>query len=194
MDKSSLVIDSLCDQAEGKEVAVVGLYYDFHAQQEQSTTNILGAILKQLANRGEIPEHTRKAFREAKKEFGGRGLQLPDMVATLKKIINSPLQLFICIDTLDECTPKHRQEFLESLQEIVRVSPGVRVFFTGRPHINDEIVGCFSKALRIPLSPTHEDITNYLQMRLSKDTDRHAMDDELRSDIRRIVLDKISQR
>ena len=67
-------------------------------------------------------------------------------------------------------------------------------FLTGRPHIDDEIVRCFSKALRIPLSPTHGDIDSYLEMRLNDDTDPHAMNNELRADIRRIVPEKISER
>ena len=188
-----MVIDSLCDQAVGKEVAVVGLYCDFHSQQEQSTTNMLGAMLKQLASGGKIPEHTREAFRKAKKDFGGRGPRLPDMVDMLKKAIKSLPRLFICIDALDECTPKHRRDLMESLGEITRVSPGARVFLTGRPHIDDEIVEYFSKALRIPLSPTNADIMSYLEMRLDGDTDPNAMDDELRADIMRIVPEKVSE-
>ena len=172
----------------------MGLYCDFHAQQEQSTTNILGAMLKQLARRGGIPKHTRKAFQEDKREFGGRGLQLPDMLETLKKTIISLPRLFICIDALDECTPKHRRELIESLQEVIRVSQNARVFLTGRPHINEEIARCFSRALRIPLSPTDRDIMNYLQMRLDGDTDPDAMDDELRADIKGIIPERISER
>ena len=186
-------MDGLWDQAEGKDVAVVGLYCDFHSQQEQSTTNMLGTMLKQLASQEGIPKHTKKAFNEAIC-FGGRGLQLPDMVDTVKKTIRSLRRLFICIDALDECTPNHRRELLESLRDIVRVSSGVRVFLTGRPHIDDEIVGCFSGALRISLSPTYEDIMNYLQMRLNNDTNPHAMDEDLRADIRRIIPEKISER
>ena len=68
---------------------------------------MLGTILKQLVNRGRIPEHTRKAFQKAKKEFGGRGPRLPDMVDMLKKAVASLPRLFICIDALDECIPKH---------------------------------------------------------------------------------------
>ena len=119
----------------GKDVAIVGLYCDFHAQQEQSAVNMLGVMLKQLTSRRGIPKHTRVAFREAKKEFGGRGLQLPGMVDILKRTTASLRQLFICIDAIDECTPKHRRELIESLREIVRLSPGVRVFITGRPHM-----------------------------------------------------------
>ena len=153
---------------------------------------MLGAILKQLTNRGRIPEHTRKAFQEAKKEFGGRGPRLPDMVDMLKKAMTSLPRLFICIDALDECIPKNRRELIESLREIIQVSSGARVFITGRPHIDDEIVGCFSKTLRILLSPTHADINSYLEMRLDSDTDPNAMDDQLRADIIRIVPEKVS--
>ena len=67
------MIDSLYDQAGGKDIAIVGLYCDFLAQQEQSTTGMLGAILKQLAVRGGIPEHIRQAFQKAKNVFGGHG-------------------------------------------------------------------------------------------------------------------------
>ena len=131
------MIDSLCDQAGGKGVAVVGFYCDFLAQQEQSATSMLGAILKQLVLRG-IPEHIREAFQKAKKEFGGRSLRIPDLVEILKTI-TSLLRVYICIDALDESTPKHRRELLESLRGIIRVSPNTRVFLTGRPHIDDEI-------------------------------------------------------
>src|SRR5205807_3429451 len=101
--RSSLVVDNLCDQA-GESIAVVGLYCDFLAQQEQSTTNMLGAILKQLVIAGGTPEHIEEAFQKAKKGFGGRGLRLPDLVEVLKKTITSLPGVFICIDALDETT------------------------------------------------------------------------------------------
>jgi len=170
----------------------VGLYCDFLAQQEQSTTNMLGAILKQLVNRGGIPEHIGEAFREAK-EFGGLGLRLPDLVEILKKTIAAQARVFICIDALDESTPKHRRELLESIREVIRASPNTRVFLTGRPHIDDEIARYFSKTARITLSPTHTDIKNFLEMRLDGDTDPAAMDDQLRADILRIIPEKISE-
>ena len=172
----------------------MGLYCDFLTQQEQSAANMLGAMLKQLASRGGIPEHTREAFQKAKKEFGGRGLQLPGMVDTLKKTISSLPRLFICIDAIDECTPKHRRELLGSLRETIRVSPGVRVFLTGRPHVDDEIGGCFSETTRIPLSPNYSDIKGYLEMSLGGDSIPNSMDDELRTDIMRIIPEKISDR
>ena len=171
---------------------MVGLYCDFLAQQEQSTTSMLGAILKQLASRGGVPEHIREAFQKAKREFGGRGLRLPDMIEILKKTITPLRRIFVCIDALDESAPKYRLELLGSLQEMVRVSPNVRVLLTGRPHIDDEIVEHFSKAVRIPVSPTQDDIRSYLKMRLEGDTTPKAMDYRLWEDIMR-VIPKISE-
>jgi len=50
---SSLVIDTLCDQANGENLAVAALHCDFFAQEEQTTTNMMGAILKQVVGRGD---------------------------------------------------------------------------------------------------------------------------------------------
>jgi len=154
---------------------------------------MLGAILKQLIRREGIPEHIRRAFHRAKKEFGGRSLLLPDMVEILKKTITSLRRVFICVDALDECTPKRRRELLDSLGEVARVSPITRVFLTGRPHIDGEIRKCFTGAVRIPVSSTHVDVKNYLEMRLGGDTDPNVMDEELRADIMGIIP-KISER
>ena len=187
------MIDSLRDQAAGKDIVVVGLYCDFMAQQEQSTTAMLGAILKQLASRGGIPEHIREAFEKSMKEFGGQRLRLPNMVEILKKTITSLQRIFVCIDALDELAPKHRRELLESLREIVRASPNMRILLTGRPHIDHEIVEFFSKAIRIPVSPIQSDIKSYLEMRLKGDTTPQATDAELRADIMRVIPEKISE-
>ena len=68
------MIDHLDGQANERNLAVAELYRDFLSQHEQSTTNMLGAILKQLVNRGERLEHVERAFRTAREGFGGRPL------------------------------------------------------------------------------------------------------------------------
>ena len=187
------MIDSLCDQAAGKDIAVVGLYCDFLAQQEQSSTSMLGAILKQLVSGGGIPEHIRETYQKAKNELGRRGLRLPDTVEILKETIPPLHRIFVCIDALDELAPKHRRELLKSLQEIVRVSPNMRILLTGRPHIKAEITQFLGKVVKIPISPVQDDIKSYLEMRLDGDTTPKAMDAELRADIMRVIPEKISE-
>ena len=189
---SSLVIDSLCDQAKEEDIAVACLYYDFLDQQEQTITNMMGAILKQLVGKGGIPGDVREAFQEGKKEIGGRGLRLGDLMGMLRITIASLPQVFICIDALDECLPKQLPELLESLRDIVRGSRRTRVFLTGRPHVKEAIQRYFTEAVVIPISPNQDDLRNYMEMRLDRDSEPEAMSDGLRADIIRIMQENMS--
>ena len=186
---SSLVIDSLCDQ---EDTIVAGLYCDFLSQQEQTITNIMGTILKQLLCRRDIPDYLREAFHKAKTEFGGRGLRLPDLMRMLRITIASLHQVFICIDALDEFLPKHLPDLLMPLGEIVQEFPRARIFFTGRSHIKEDIKSYFTKAVLIPISPNTDDIRGYLEKRLDRGTVPEAMNDDLRANVIRTILEKIS--
>ena len=186
------MIDTLCDEAREENIAVACLYCDYLAQQEQTTASMVEAISKQLVGRGDIPKDIRQAFQEGKREVGGRRLLLADLMRMLKITMASLPQVFICIDALDECLPKNLPELLESLDEIVRESPTTRIFFTGRPHVTGAIQRYFLGAVVIPISPNRNDIRNYLQMRLAKDDEPEAMNDELRADIVKVILDKMS--
>ncbi|KAG0632831.1 ankyrin repeat-containing domain protein [Tuber brumale] len=110
----------------------------------------------------------------------------------LRTAIASIPRVFICIDALDECLPKHLPELLGSLRGIVRESPGTRIFLTGRPHVRDDIRRYFATAVVISISPNTDDIRNYLELRLGRDEMSEAMNDDLRADIIRVVLEKIS--
>jgi len=77
----------------------IALFYNkFRHQPEHSTANVIGAILKQLVVRGAVLEGLQKEFRKAKKQVGGRGLRLPDIVQVLKhalattpKVLSAPV-------------------------------------------------------------------------------------------------------
>ena len=186
------MIDSLCDRAKEENIAVAGLYCDFLSHQEQTITNIMGAILKQLAGRGSIPNYLREAFEKAKTEFGGRGPRLADQMDMLKSAIASLPRVIICIDALDECLPKCLLELLKSLRDIVREYPTTRIFLTGRPHAREDVRRYFTSAVVIPISPNTNDIRTYLEMKLDEDTEPEAMNNDLRADIVRAILDKTS--
>ena len=154
---------------------------------------MLGAILKQLLERDGIPESLREVFRAGKRGFGGRVVQLPDLVKILKTMIASLPDVFICIDGLDECLQKNRRELLESVRDIMRASPTTRVFLSGRPHIRDEVKRYFAEAIMIAVVPTMEDIEGYLEMRLDRDPTPGAMDENLRAEIMEVIPRNISQ-
>ena len=189
---SSLVIDSLCDQPKKETIAVAGLYCDYLSQQEQTITNIMGAILKQLAGRGSIPNYIREAFQNGRKVIGGRGLRLPELMRMLKAVIASLPRVVICIDALDECLPKYLPELLMSLEDIVRGSCNTRLFLTGRLHVREDVRRYFTRAIVTPISPNTNETRNYLEMRLDEDSEPDAMNNDLRADIVKAILEKIS--
>ena len=189
---SSLVIDNLCNQARKEDIAVACLYCDFLAQQEQTTTNMMGAILKQLISKGGIPEDIHQEFQDRKTEVGGRRLLLADLMRLLKVAIASLRQVFICIDALDEFLAKNVIVLLESLRDIIQKSPTTRVFLTGRPHVRGTVQRYFAGVVEIPISPNTDDVRNYLHMKLDRDEEPEAMDDGLREDIVKTILDNMS--
>ena len=151
---------------------------------------MLGAILRQLVSIGEIPEDIRQTFR---RRLSDRGLRLPDIVGMLKMAISLLPLAYICIDALNESTPKSRQELLGSLRDIVQESPSTRVLFTGRPHVEEEVKKYFTDVITVPVSPTARGIRVYLDVKLDMDTEPDAMDDGLRRDIMRIIPEMFSE-
>ena len=164
---------------------VAWLYIDYLAQEEQTVINMMGAILKRLVGR-EIPEDIQEAFEE------GRRPLLVDLIGRLKSIMASLPPVFICIDALDECLPKYLPELLESLRDIVQEYPTTRIFLTGRPHVSGVIQKYFIGVVVMPISPNMDDVRDYLEMKLYRDEEPEAMDEELRADIVKVILDKMS--
>jgi len=183
---SSLVVDSLCDMAGERNtgIAVSCFYVDFAAREEQSPTNILGSLLKQIVGKLEkIPDEISRAFQDHKKVIGGRGLRVPVIVKLLQAVTSSQ-PAFICIDALDECVERHRPEVLDSLRQILEESPNTRIFLTGRRHIGDEIDRHLGERTTIlSIKPKRGDIVGYVRMRLSKDTSLDRMGDGLEDEI-----------
>jgi len=176
-----------------QDITIAGLYCDYLDRKEQTTSNILGAILKQLVGKGTIPEDIRKAFDDAKEHFGGVGLEVSELLRMLKTAIAQRERVIICIDGLDESLGVHRTGLLRALQAIVRGAPNLRLFLTGRPFIRGEVERYFPTADTISVSPTGEDIENFLRMKLDEDLEPDAMDERLRADIMEIIPKKISE-
>ena len=191
---SSLVIDSLCDGVEEQDVAVACFYFDFAAKTEQLPKNMLGALLKQVVGGlRELPGEISKAYENQKSVLGGRAPRLSDIVKMLQTTC-SEKRTFICIDALDECSAEYRVKLLNSMNQILQKAPGTRIFATGRPHIQDEVVRRLSgKVTAIRITPKRGDIIRYLHNRLDEDTTPDAMDSSLEADILRKIPQDISE-
>ena len=194
LDVSSLVIDSLCDQASGQSAAVACFYFDFAAQQEQSSTSMLATLLKQLlVGMREVPGEIVQAYEDQKSSIGGRRPPLPDIVKMLQTT-SSTKRTFICIDALDECVPEHRTKLLDSLNKILQQSPTTRIFVTGRPHIRADITRRLARRVTsLPISTKRDDIIRYLHSKLEEDTTPDAMDSSLEAEILNKIPEDVSE-
>ena len=191
---SSLVIDTLLNGIDVDRVAVAYVYCDFTTRNMQSTSAVLGSVLRQVVGAlAKIPDEVRQAFERAKKQADGCGLRLPEILDMLTKSLLSLKRALICIDALDEFPTKQRAQLWSSLQRVVRECPSARLFLTGRPQIRVEVEDFFPRrADMVAVEPTSEDIGRYIEERLKEDLDKTAIDRELRADIRRIIPKRVS--
>ncbi|RPA96534.1 hypothetical protein L873DRAFT_1791529 [Choiromyces venosus 120613-1] len=190
----SLVMSTLWDELREQDLATACFYFNSAAQKEQSPTNVLGALLKQLVSHLlEIPEVIIDAFERQNPVIGGRAIALEEIVKMLQ-IILSTQHTFICIDALDECELGTRLKILDALQRILQRSPGTRILLTGKPHILGEIEKKFDGILvTVPIVPTNDDIIKYIWARMDEDMSPEVMDDQLERDIMRKMLEKGSK-
>ena len=193
-DASSLVVDRLCDKAKEENIAVACFYVDFAAREEQSPTNFLGSLLKQIVGGLEvIPDEIRETFQDHKKVIGGRGLRVAEIVGMLQ-IVTSLRPTFICVDALDECMESHQPEILDSLRQILEKSANTRIFLTARRHIRGEIerhLGARTAILSV--KPSNDDIVGYIRMRLSRDRCRDARDGGLEAEMIKRIAENIPE-
>ena len=156
--------------------------------------SILGSLLKQIVGGMErIPEEISWAFQEWKKAIGGHTPQLVDTVKMLEAITSSH-PTFICIDALDECAAVQRARVLDSLNQILEKSPGVRIFVTGRPHVQAEIEKrLVRRVTSLSVGPTRDDISRFLRARLDEDEMPEAMNESLKADILEKIPEIISE-
>ena len=190
-DVSSLVIERLGNEAGTRNSTVACFYFDYAARKEQSLTNVLGALLKQVVKGlDETPEEISRAYQNRNSVIGGGGPPLADIV-TMLQTTSSRKPTFICIDALDECA--YRVKLLDSLNQILERSPGTRIFVTGRPYIRPEIgMSLAGRVANVAVGPKRGDIIRYLNTRLAEDTKPDAMDSRLKEDILRQIPEDIS--
>jgi len=155
---------------------------------------MLGSLLKQMVSGMErIPEEISRAFQQQKQAIGGCGPQLVDIVKMLQAITSSQ-PTFICIDALDECVGVQRVRVLDSLKKILKKSPTMRIFVTGRPHIRAETEKRLAgRMINVPICPTKAGIVGYLRVKLGEDEIPDAMDGILEAEILEKIPENISE-
>ena len=187
------MIDRLLDHFVGEGVTVACFYCDFQDQERQTAVNIIGAFTRQIVNALEmVPTEIEEAFERAERDVEGRRLRVPEIVKLLQAALVPVKRTFICIDALDECPEKHLSQLLSSLHTASQASPGIQFFITGRPNIRSAVEKYLPGGVQVTaISPSNEDIREYLEMELRNDLDSEAMSPTLKASILKRIPEKI---
>ena len=191
---SSLVIDTLCEQAVKENAAVGYFYFDFAAKEGQTPAAVLGSVLKQVVRElDEVPEKIVKAFQD-REVISSHRITVSEIGEFLKDISSSRC-VFICIDALDECQARHRAKILDSLNQILIGCPGIRIYLTGRSHIRTEVEEYLARRLvTTSIIPTEDDIAAFIRAKLRESAMPEAMSEELEVEVDQDIPEMISDR
>jgi hypothetical protein len=178
------------DESYGEpRVAAISIYSDHADRDKQTGLVMIGALIKQLVRRVQtVPVSVLDLFRQRQKDE--RSLDEEDARKIFGLILDQFDTIYICIDALDECVPESRAQLLQFLKAMD--SPFIRLFLTGRHSVEAEVIGTLSTLSPsiVPIIAAEEDIQIYLYQKLESDRTPEAMNENLKNEIMKKLLEK----
>ena len=167
------------------KIGLAYVYCDYRDQKEQTTENILGAVLKQLLRLlHNIPETISELYE--KRVTQGKSLSSADAIDILRYACAQFSKVYVCLDALDEVGD------LRGLLNALRDSPSsMQIFLTGRQHIQGTVQEYFKDENEIAIEAHENDIQLYFQHEIGgiNDLEPDAMDQKLRE----VTLRKVTE-
>ncbi|RYP19461.1 hypothetical protein DL767_009642 [Monosporascus sp. MG133] len=155
---AAIAIDHLLKSVQSSSVGVAYVYCNYKAQEEQDTSSLLAAILKQLVQaRQSIVEPVERLH----KQHADRGTRplLDEVCSVLRDVLANYATVYIVVDALDECKDGTRRQFLAKLQDL-RAGQDVRLMATSR--FIPEIVDAFNEAPKLEVQASKEDVKRFV--------------------------------
>ena len=187
---TSIVVDHLCTEYQNDaSIAVIYLFCNFRRQQEQTPTDLLLSLLKQLTQeRTSVPDCV-QALHVLHKDKRTRP-SLIEIVKAIKQILAEFSKTYIMVDALDEYQVPDggRDKFLKQLFDFQNQS-NVNLFMTARPI--PEIQGYFEGCTRLGIRADREDILQFIDGRMSRLPSFVTRNLALQEEIKDIVADSV---
>ena len=155
------------------------MYCDYQDQGQQTSENILGSLLQQLARQiSPLPMALLDLYKKCRLR---EGPPKEEMERLLLDVCREFGRCFIIVDALDECEAQtSRKAFLKSLKAL---SSRASLFITSRPHLQD-IEQSLSTFSRISIQAQESDIRKYLTLTIQEDScAADLIDESLRDEI-----------
>lgn len=145
----------------GVSVLHTYIYCNFRRQDEQTATDLLASLLKQLAEGRTTFSDSVKLLYHKHKDKRSRP-SFEDISSTLQSVVALYSRVFILIDALDECRASDgsRTRFLAEVFKL-QARSGANIFATSR--FIPDITEVFQNSISLEISATEEDVRRYLQ-------------------------------
>jgi len=138
---AAIAIDHLSRTIQNDEIGVAYIYCSYQLRENQTTTLLLGALLRQLVQaRKVIPKSVLRLYEHCSK-WGTRpsGDEIFD---NLKSVIGDFSNVYVVIDALDECldAKNNRVQLLAPILDLQRENASLKLMVTSRyiPEIEEE--------------------------------------------------------
>jgi len=161
---AAITIDFLLNIVESSSHGVAYVYCNYKAREEQDTSKMLAAILKQLVQaRPSLMEPVEWLHQQ----HAGRGTRpSPDEVFdALRHVVAQYSTVYIVVDALDECQDSDgtRREFLAKLGNL---QAGHNVCLMATSRFIPDILDWFSGELKLEVRARHDDVIGFVANQL----------------------------
>lgn len=183
-----MVIRYLQERFANEEVAIACFYCDHRDYERQTTSDLIAALVKQLAYRSsQLPWQVVALYERLVDESGRPGLK--ELESVLIALCKKPSKTFILIDALDEFANKsERRHFFLLLRELENAS--VKVFLTSRSN-HEDINEHLQQAASIEIIASDYDVRNYLEQKMEEN---EAFTKRLTPPLKKAIVDVITER
>ncbi|RYP63304.1 hypothetical protein DL771_009336 [Monosporascus sp. 5C6A] len=158
MERLKSLVD-IALQMDHFSVGVAYVYCNYKTQEEQDTTSLLAAILKQLV---QARPSTVEPVERLHEQHADRGTMpsLDEVFGALRDVLAHYPTIYIVTDALDECRDSDgRRQFLAKLRELQAVQD-IRLMATSRSI--PEVMNEFREALSLEVQASNEDVKRFV--------------------------------
>ncbi|RMZ68355.1 ankyrin [Pyrenophora seminiperda CCB06] len=157
---AAIAIDHLLKSVQSSSHGVAYVYCDYKAREEQDTSRMLAAILKQLvqARLSLVNPVERLYTRHADR---GTRPSSDEIFSALRDVLAHYSTVYIVVDALDECLDSNgtRRQFLAKLRDL-QAGHDIRLMATSR--FIPEIVDWFNEGLKLEVQASKEDVERFV--------------------------------
>lgn len=163
---AAITVDYLHSTVHNADVGVAYLYCNYKRQADQTTSNLIAAMLKQLVQDRPLITQPISSLYDRHQTRRTRP-SLEELLSALRNVLGKYLKVYIVIDALDECPELGgtRRQLLEICRDLQRQSD-VRLMATSR-HIPD-IVEEFKDTARVEVRASNSDVKRYVAGKLDR--------------------------